>query len=286
MNTKSTFTDAGWDFDNVWTIKNGINNGYPVLLFALTPEVSSVTPSDASINVSTTTNIIVNFSIPMDTSSIIISTTTCGYSCNSYTQSWSNNNQTLTLTKIGDPFTYNSNYTISILSALNAGGISINQPFTWSFTTNDREQTPSQTVYTSAGGLIASFDFLNPTTKNVPVIIKNLVDTNNIIGTNFKISTTGLPKGFIFKKDLYPLISNTDVKYLQIFLNNNGFIISKTGAGSPGKENSHFGLKTKQALIKFQEVHAKDILIPQGFKKGTGILGPYTRKVLNSWIVK
>jgi len=29
MQTQSTFTDAGWDFDTIWSIGGAINNGYP-----------------------------------------------------------------------------------------------------------------------------------------------------------------------------------------------------------------------------------------------------------------
>ncbi|MEM0493130.1 MAG: GLUG motif-containing protein [Candidatus Thermoplasmatota archaeon] len=31
MKTKSTFTDAGWDFDNIWDISDSINDGYPYI---------------------------------------------------------------------------------------------------------------------------------------------------------------------------------------------------------------------------------------------------------------
>lgn len=33
MKTQSTFTNAGWDFDNIWGINPAINNGYPYLLW-------------------------------------------------------------------------------------------------------------------------------------------------------------------------------------------------------------------------------------------------------------
>jgi hypothetical protein len=98
------------------------------------------------------------------------------------------------------------------------------------------------------------------------------------------ISSVGLPKNFQFTKDLRPLMSTSDIKNLQIFLNNNGFVVSATGAGSKGKESNFMGLKTKAALMKFQEAYAKDILTPQGLKKGTGVLGPYSRKIINSWL--
>lgn len=75
--------------------------------------------------------------------------------------------------------------------------------------------------------------------------------------------------------------SNNQIKILQKFLNDNGFIIAKKGAGSPGKETSYFGTLTKKAVIKFQEKYSKDILKPYGLKKGNGIVGPKTREMIN-----
>ena len=61
--------------------------------------------------------------------------------------------------------------------------------------------------------------------------------------------------------------TNSNVKILQMYLNTHGFPVSKTGTGSKNNETSYFGLKTKQALIKFQ--------IANGLK-GDGILGKKT----------
>jgi hypothetical protein len=69
-----------------------------------------------------------------------------------------------------------------------------------------------------------------------------------------------------------------------MFLNNNGFAVATTGPGSPGNESSYFGAKTKVALTKFQNAYAAQILTPQGLTKGTGILGPYTRQIVNEFI--
>jgi peptidoglycan hydrolase-like protein with peptidoglycan-binding domain len=60
---------------------------------------------------------------------------------------------------------------------------------------------------------------------------------------------------------------------MQKFLNASGFVIAKTGAGSPGKETTYFGSATKAALIKFQK--AKKISPASGF------FGPMTRAVAN-----
>jgi hypothetical protein len=75
-----------------------------------------------------------------------------------------------------------------------------------------------------------------------------------------------------------------DVKRLQQFLNNNGFIIAKSGVGSKGKENGVFGEATKKALIKFQEFYKKDILTPTKLKEGTGKFGGSTAKKVNDMI--
>ncbi len=72
-----------------------------------------------------------------------------------------------------------------------------------------------------------------------------------------------------------------DVKQLQIFLNTHGSIVSLLGPGSVGNETLFFGNATKAALKKFQEIHAKDILVPAGLTTGSGILGRFTLMFVN-----
>lgn len=77
-------------------------------------------------------------------------------------------------------------------------------------------------------------------------------------------------------------IAHPEVKSLQQFLNSQGFTVATAGPGSAGNETTYFGLRTKSALIKFQEAHADEILKPLGLKKGTGILGPATLRYIRS----
>jgi len=74
---------------------------------------------------------------------------------------------------------------------------------------------------------------------------------------------------FLFIRNLQLYDTGTDVKTLQQFLNGRGFLVSQTGPGSPGHETTRFGIKTLQALIRFQ----KSI----GIVPASGYFGPKTR---------
>ncbi len=99
-------------------------------------------------------------------------------------------------------------------------------------------------------------------------------------------TTASLNNNLPFMKDLKFGQTDPDVKRLQEYLNSHNYIVSRTGAGSIGKETDFFGLKTKEALIRFQEVNFEAILRPVNFKKGTGMFGPSTRSFVNNLLTK
>jgi hypothetical protein len=76
-------------------------------------------------------------------------------------------------------------------------------------------------------------------------------------------------------KDLKLGSNSPEVKILQEILNNNGFAITTSGAGSPGNESTYFGDLTKQALIRFQQ---KYNIIP-----AVGYFGTITREKIKSF---
>lgn len=80
---------------------------------------------------------------------------------------------------------------------------------------------------------------------------------------------------FQFKSDLRLGSRGEEVKELQKCLAQD----SQVYPG--GKITGYFGQETKEAVIKFQEKYAKEILEPWGFKEGTGIVSRTTRKKLN-----
>ncbi len=101
-------------------------------------------------------------------------------------------------------------------------------------------------------------------------------------------TTTTLPpvtptaKPILFTRSLRLGSTGDDVRRLQQFLNTHGFPVAASGPGSAGNETTTFTQAVKDALIKFQEAHPNEILIPQGITAGTGNFYSFTRSYVNS----
>jgi len=74
----------------------------------------------------------------------------------------------------------------------------------------------------------------------------------------------------------FGMSNNSSVTCLQEFLKNQG-----TDIYPEGLVTGNFGNLTKQAVIRFQEKYASDILAPAGFLSGTGYVGQFTRNKIN-----
>jgi hypothetical protein len=68
--------------------------------------------------------------------------------------------------------------------------------------------------------------------------------------------------------------SGEDVRCLQRYLNWSGNTIAATGPGSPGSETAYFGAMTANAVMKWQNANATQVLSPAGLSSGTGYFGP------------
>ena len=86
-------------------------------------------------------------------------------------------------------------------------------------------------------------------------------------------SGTGACAGVTFTRNLTVGSTGTDVKCLQVLLNNNGFVLATTGAGSPGMETSYFGPRTLAVIRAFQ--------VSKGWTPANQV-GPLTRAALNA----
>jgi len=77
-----------------------------------------------------------------------------------------------------------------------------------------------------------------------------------------------------------------DVKNLQIFLNKTSDTeLASFGVGSKDNETNYFGLITANAVARFQDKYASDILTPLGLTKGTGYFGASTQAKVNALCV-
>lgn len=81
---------------------------------------------------------------------------------------------------------------------------------------------------------------------------------------------------FTFNQNLGLGVRGEDVKALQEILIKEG-----VWSRSDIKATGYFGSITQEAVVKYQEKYASEILEPLGFKKGTGYFGSFTRIYLN-----
>lgn len=91
---------------------------------------------------------------------------------------------------------------------------------------------------------------------------------------NLVLAPKILPPEAKFSKDLKPGASDSQVKDLQKFLNQNGYKLADTGPGSPDNETDYFGPLTLRALTQFQ----KDNSLGE-----RGYVGSNTRQFINSF---
>jgi len=90
-----------------------------------------------------------------------------------------------------------------------------------------------------------------------------------------------------FNRTLRVGMSGEDVRQLQKILNSDlRTRINSSGAGSAGLETTYFGSLTKDAVIRFQNLHPEEILKPNGLSVGTGIVGPFTIAVISTLATK
>jgi hypothetical protein len=105
--------------------------------------------------------------------------------------------------------------------------------------------------------------------------------TGVLAGTRGQVVYTDGHVVALFARSLAIGSVGEDVRRLQQLLNDEGFVVSDTGAGSKGSESTYFGNKTKTALIRYQNFYRSDILTPVGLSVGTGYFGPSTIKHIN-----
>lgn len=136
----------------------------------------------------------------------------------------------------------------------------------------------SSTSSSGVGGVVSGF--LN-TPAGTPFINTPVVPGMNAVASTTPTTPTSNKNPYTFSRTLRAGSVGEDVRELQKFLNAQGFVLAVRGTGAKGNETTTFGPMTYNALVKFQEAYAKDILAPNGLSRGTGIFGPATRAFVN-----
>lgn len=117
---------------------------------------------------------------------------------------------------------------------------------------------------------INTYDTYNPFIKNlaldypIPYAVKGVVT----------VKTPPITQKFQFLNNLQKGMTHKDVKELQKRLNAEGFVIAKSGAGSPGKESNFFGDLTLTQVKNYQKTH--------GISPVAGYFGIITRTFMNT----
>jgi len=122
----------------------------------------------------------------------------------------------------------------------------------------------------------------SPPKKNYNFDVKAATDLleksgfSDINNDGFREKITKKASDFKFKSDLQSGSLGNEVKELQKCL-----AIEVPDVFSEDRATGTFGKETENAVNKFQEKYAKDILEPAGFTTGTGMVGKSTRAKLN-----
>lgn len=135
---------------------------------------------------------------------------------------------------------------------------------------------------TSILSLLTSFGADATTIANVDASLRGNAPVGN--GNGGGSSASVCP--YTWTRSLTTGDSGADVLALQKFLNATAATsIAASGIGSAGNETDYFGGLTANAVAKFQDMYASEVLAPVGLSAGTGYFGASTRAKANALCV-
>lgn len=132
--------------------------------------------------------------------------------------------------------------------------------------------TPTNTVVTTHSAASAPYNVTlnNPSSSASGANTQSPAPTvpNNAAPASIKLAA--------FTRTLAVGSSGEDVRSLQKFLNASGYAVAASGAGSSGNESAYYGLKTLNALVRYQ--------IDHGISPALGVLDARTMTYINGLI--
>lgn len=156
----------------------------------------------------------------------------------------------------------------------------IDKKINWEANSTSTATTTVKEVNTD--NIATSTNLVATSSKENIATITTVADSST---TNQGISGSSQIKQIFFSENINYRSTNLDVKSLQKFLNQQGFLVAQFGPGSLNQETNYNGPLTRQAIKKFQEAHP-EILVQAGITTGvgTGYFGPYTRAYINKYL--
>lgn len=130
--------------------------------------------------------------------------------------------------------------------------------------------TPTITIPRNTGPATLYLKYYS-TTGNATPTFSQTVSVDGVVtqaSLDTKISKSA-PK---LSRTLRSASQGEDVRWLQVFLNTQGYVVAKTGDGSLGKETTYFGPRLTKAVIAYQKA--------KGIVPSNGVVGPLTRQAI------
>ncbi len=147
----------------------------------------------------------------------------------------------------------------------------------------ERANDPSALAAALAGNFKSTFNAA--TSQSIAVAQSILHSLGSVVGVGVPTAEASSPAAYTltsqantgvavvttgsFTRDLEIGMKGEDVRTLQKYLNTNGYLVTLSGDGSPGRETTYFGGLTQKALITFQKA--------KGITPTAGYFGPKTR---------
>ncbi len=233
------------------------------------PTVTSVSPIGGSINNGSPidTPIVIQFSEPVYSDTLTISTNSCESDCPTYDQSWSDDDSQVTLTRNDAAFQYATEYTLSV-SVSDLRGNEMPEPYVWNFTTNRQASSHHSSQGTSLQTRIKNLEEMG-NAEAVQRLKQESLAAATLPGI-VRVVNPVPPVSDIQKieKDMSFGMTGENITTLQNFL-----IQQNKGAASLALKthgvSDYFGRLTQAALIEWQKAYN---IFP-----ATGNFGPKTR---------
>jgi hypothetical protein len=211
---------------------------------------------------------------PADVTGPVISSVVASVSTSSATITWTTNEASTSQVEYGATISYGTTTTLDaslvtshsvVVSSLSSG--------TYHYRVISKDAANNQTL--SSDGTFVIADSTPPPSSVVVAPI-------GAVPVVFLQQSSSLPSSlavgavaeFAFTKNLSYGKKDTEVYYLQKYLNKQGFFVATSGVGSPGKETNYFGNATRKAVISFQKKNK--------IKPSTGFFGPITRAFIEN----